>query len=133
MNQAGQKSNYVIDLVALGQRIRAGRERMLLTRAEFAEILELSDYYLGQLERGERQASLMVLLKICECLHLSLDYLILGGTKYPVNEIQNRKDSYETKETTGREELYRLLYSCTDEEVSLIKKLVKTLLPYIRK
>ena len=43
MNQAGQKSNYVIDLVALGQRIRAGRERMLLTRAEFAEILELSD------------------------------------------------------------------------------------------
>ena len=75
----------------------------------------------------------MVLLKICECLHLSLDYLILGGTKYPVNEIQDRKDSYETKETTGREELYGLLYSCTDEEVSLIKKLVKTLLPYIRK
>ncbi|RKL62247.1 XRE family transcriptional regulator [Thermoanaerobacteraceae bacterium SP2] len=46
------------------QRIRKEREKLGLTREKFAEIIGLSDYYVGQLERGERQMSLNVLVKI---------------------------------------------------------------------
>ncbi|AYO29360.1 MAG: hypothetical protein PWR06_2742 [Thermoanaerobacteraceae bacterium] len=72
------RENKNTDNRAIGQRIRTEREKFGLSRQEFAEILRLSDYYVGQLERGERQMSLPVLVEISNCLHVSLDYLLFG-------------------------------------------------------
>ena len=84
-----------IDNIAIGKRIREEREKLELSREEFAEIVELSDYYIGQLERGERQMSLPVLVNIADCLHISLDYLIFG--KIPTSEglVCEAQDIYE--------------------------------------
>jgi len=38
----------IIDHRTIGQRIREEREKLALSRAEFAEIIELSDYYVGK-------------------------------------------------------------------------------------
>jgi len=125
-----------IDNKAVGQRIRKEREKLGLSRQEFAEIIDLSDYYVGQLERGERQMSLPVLVKVANCLHVSLDYLIFGifgktsGNAYFVNEMHN---VYGTYDCNKNKEIYNLLNKCSPKELELIKKLIKTILPYMNK
>lgn len=118
---------------AIGQRIREQRELLQLSREEFAEILRLSNYYIGQLERGERQMSLKTLLKITNCLHLSLDYLILGRPQSPPYVAQDDLATYRTNPTPPYQEIITLLNNCSPSELELINKLLKTLLPYLKK
>lgn len=120
-----------IDNKAVGQRIRKQREMLKLSREEFAEIITLSDYYVGQLERGERQMSLNVLVKIAKCLHVSLDYLIFGHTTQQIYAAQEVPDPYKTEVKNDYEEIICLLNKCSKNELKIINKLLKTLLPYI--
>lgn len=125
-------SSEIIDHRGIGQRIREEREKLALSRSEFAEIVELSDYYIGQLERGERQMSLPVLVKISSCLHVSLDYLLLGTSRhksYPAAE--ETVSLFESKKTKINE-IKQLVDKCSDKELDLIKKLIQTILPYMR-
>jgi transcriptional regulator with XRE-family HTH domain len=121
-----------IDNKAIGQRIREEREKLQLSREEFAEIIGLSDYYIGQLERGERQMSLPVLVKIVNCLHVSLDYLIFGETA-PNLYVYDAPNLYDTCGRNKEGEINRLLNKCSPKELELVKKLIKTILPYVRK
>ena len=43
---------------AIGYRIREEREKLKLTREKFAEIVDFSPLYIGQLERGDKWALL---------------------------------------------------------------------------
>jgi transcriptional regulator with XRE-family HTH domain len=116
---------------SIGLRIREERQKFDLSREEFAEIIGLSDYYVGQLERGERQMSLTVLIRIANCLHVSLDYLIFGETHYNANFVHDAGDTYDTYTVSKDTEIEELLKKCSPKELALIKKLIKTLLPYI--
>ena len=129
-NEAGKTT--IIDHKTIGQRIREEREKLALSRADFAEIIDLSDYYVGQLERGERQMSLSVLLKVSSCLHLSLDYLILGTSRYQKDPSVKGDTPAYTKESTQFDEMVQLLSKCSDKELALIKKLIQTIIPYMR-
>ncbi|CEO90372.1 Helix-turn-helix domain protein [Syntrophaceticus schinkii] len=124
-------NNVEIDNRAIGQRIRRNRKKFELSREEFAEIIGLSDYYVGQLERGERQMSLPALVKIANCLHVSLDYLVWGklpSEAYYVHDGHNGYcASYGSKDT----ELNELINKCSPKEYELIKKIIKTILPYM--
>ncbi len=124
------KKNVKIDNRAIGQRMREERQKLGLSREEFAEIIGLSDYYVGQLERGERQMSLPVLAKIADCLHVTLDYLIFGKTIY---DGHYSYDSYYVLDSpdNNMRELADLLKKCSPKELALIKKLIKTILPYL--
>nr|PZN02134.1 MAG: XRE family transcriptional regulator [Bacillota bacterium] len=116
------------DNKAIGQRIRAERKKLNLSREEFAEIIGLSDYYVGQLERGERQMSLPVLVKIAKCLHISLDYLVFGKIPSAEPSVNEPHDNYTSQ---SDEELNELLGKCSSKELELIKKLIKVVLPYV--
>lgn len=132
MTSDAAKNSAIIDNKAVGRRIREEREKMALTRAELAEFVELSDYYVGQLERGERQMSLPVLIKIASCLHVSINYLILGSSKrkdFSIHDIST--PLVDMNERERNEELYNLLDKCSAEELVLIRKLIQTILPYI--
>jgi len=120
--------NKEIDIVAIGRRIREERTKLDLTREELAEIVGLSDYYVGQLERGERQMSLPVLVKIASCLHISLDYLIFGKTHKTYSVLNENHGDYTPAII---EELNELLNKCSPPELELIKKLIKVILPYV--
>lgn len=121
------------DNKGIGQRIRQEREKMGLSREEFAEIISLSDYYVGQLERGERQMSLPVLVKVSSCLHVSLDYLVWGNATEENTCLRDPGRSYAICSNSLDEELQQLLQKCSSKEIELFKKLVKTLLPYLEK
>lgn len=71
-------------------RIRQARENMGYTREKFAEKLDVSVSYLAELERGRTGISVKMLIKVCNVLGLSADY-VLFGTERP--EDANRLDS----------------------------------------
>ena len=125
------KNSAKIDNKAIGQRIRDEREKLGLSREEFAEIVGLSDYYIGQLERGERQMSLPVLVKVSTCLHISLDYLVFGITSGNIKSVNEPHSNIGTYNTFSDDEIGSLLNKCSAKESELFKKLIKTILPYL--
>lgn len=71
-------------------RIRKAREDMGYTREVFAEKLDVSVSYLAELERGRTGISVKMLIKVCNVLGLSADYVLFGNSR---NEDELRLDS----------------------------------------
>ena len=59
-------------------RIRKARENMGYTREKFAEKLDVSVSYLAELERGRTGISVKMLIRVCNILGLSADYVLFG-------------------------------------------------------
>ena len=64
--------------IDIGSRIAATRKRRSLTQEELATALELTPQYLSDLERGVVGASLETVLRICDTLDISTEYLLRG-------------------------------------------------------
>lgn len=60
----------------LGKKIYKLRKEMKLSREKFAEITGINDYYLGEIERGEKKASLDILFKIANQFKLEIHELL---------------------------------------------------------
>lgn len=60
----------------LGAKIRHLRNSKKLTIAQLAELAGIDDYYLGEIERAEKKASLDTLSKLANSLDIEL-YLLL--------------------------------------------------------
>ena len=63
------------------ERIRKAREDAGYTRGQFAELLDVSVSYLAEVERGRTNVSLKTLVKICNLLGLSADYLLFDQSR----------------------------------------------------
>ncbi len=62
-------------------RIRKAREEQGYTREKFAEKLDVSVSYLAELERGRTGISVKMLIKVCNLLGLSADYVLFGAER----------------------------------------------------
>lgn len=62
-------------------RIRKAREDMGYTREKFAELLDVSVSYMAEVERGRTGISVKMLVKICNVLGLSADYILFGAER----------------------------------------------------
>lgn len=71
-------------------RIRKAREEMGYTREQFAELLEVSVSYMAEVERGRTGVSVKMLIKICNLLGLSADYVLFGDNIDDENAILNK-------------------------------------------
>lgn len=60
----------------LGSRIRYYRKQKHLSQEELAELCDFHPTYIGQLERGEKNATLESVNKLCRGLGISLDELL---------------------------------------------------------
>ena len=65
-----------MDYKRLGARIREERKRLNLTQAQLAEAIEISDTYMGAIERGERSLTLDTLVRLVNWLGVTIDYLL---------------------------------------------------------
>ena len=63
----------------LGENIRAARKNKNLTIETLSELIEISESFLGTVERGKSSISLETLINLCEVLNVSADYLISDG------------------------------------------------------
>lgn len=65
----------------VGERIRQIRKELHMNRESFSEMIDISDVFLGQIERGERSLSLKTLCKIVKYTGISTDYILFGNNK----------------------------------------------------
>ena len=65
-----------MDYKRLGDRIREERQRLHLTQAALAESIDISDTYMGAIERGERSLTLDTLVRLVNRLGVTVDYLL---------------------------------------------------------
>ena len=63
----------------VGERIRKIREDLKMNREKFSEMVDISDVFLGQIERGERSLSIKTLCKIVYFTGSSTDYILFGN------------------------------------------------------
>ncbi len=97
---------------AVGQRIRNYRTQKGLSQEKLAELSGCHPTYIGQLERGEKNATLESIERIANALGITLSKLFekLGGQE---NEAENIPlTCYEfisTKSKEEQEQLYKIL------------------------
>jgi len=68
-----------MDYKRLGERIREERLGLHLTQAQLAEAVDISDTYMGAIERGERSLTLDTLVRLVNRLGVTVDYLLAGS------------------------------------------------------
>ncbi len=78
MNDYLPNSNIPNNLI-VGERIREIREGLKMNRERFSEMIDISDVFLGQIERGERSLSLKTLYRIVAFTGCSTDYILFGN------------------------------------------------------
>jgi len=92
--------NYVLNNIEIGERIRKIRKQLKMSREAFAELINISDIFLGQIERGERSLSIMTLSSISTSTGVSTDYILFGTPeetptlKKITNIVENASDNF---------------------------------------
>ena len=79
-----------MDYKRLGERIREERLRLNLTQAQLAEAVDISDTYMGTIERGERSLTLETLVRLVNRLGVSVDYLLADSVDDTDSNILNQ-------------------------------------------
>ena len=68
-----------IDYASIGQRIAKRRKQIDMKQNVLADKLNISNNYLSGIERGKEKPSLEILVKICNALQVTPDYLLMGN------------------------------------------------------
>lgn len=81
--------------IEVGERIRKIREELKMNRETFSEMIDISDVFLGQIERGERSLSIKTLCRIVSFTGVSTDFILFGkiennSTISKINRILNK-------------------------------------------
>lgn len=67
-----------INYIEIGARIRSRRKELRLKQNELAEMAELSNNYLSNIENGHSIPSLEAIVRLCAALNTTPDYILLG-------------------------------------------------------
>ena len=68
-----------IDYTSIGLRIAKRRKQIDMKQNVLADKLNISNNYLSGIERGKEKPSLEILVKICNELQVTPDYLLMGN------------------------------------------------------
>lgn len=99
------------DLKQIGNRISARRNELNLSQYELAEMLNISNTHLSNIERGKKAPGFILFLDICTALNIDSDYFI-DGKVYPDLD----------------EELISKIKKCSDEYKFVLSKMLNGLI-----
>ena len=102
--------------IVIGERIRKIREDLKMSREKFSEMIDISDFFLGQIERGERSLSTKTLTKIVNFTGFSADFILFGDVS--------------SNNTSSK--INRILNKCSDDVVDYIYKLIHDTFYFIK-
>lgn len=71
----------LMELKAMGRRIRQRRRQLDITQERLAELAGVSTSFIGHIERGSRIPSLETTWRICRALGMSMDWAADGEEK----------------------------------------------------
>lgn len=110
------------DWSGFGERTKQYRISIGLTKEKFAGMINRSENYISELEKGNSSCSVHTLYQISKALKVSSDSLLYGN-----NELHKR-DEYESKEI-----LINIINRCSDDELDVIKDLILAAYPKLDK
>ena len=90
-----------MDYKRLGNRIREERLRLHLTQAQLAEDVDISDTYMGAIERGERSLTLDTLVRLVNRLGVTVDYLLADSVSDSDENIMEQFKQIRSEEHTS--------------------------------
>ena len=112
--------SYIAKIV--GDRIKIYRNKLGYSQETLAEKANLHNTYIGQLERGEKNATLESIEKICLALNISIDTLF-----------KNIAISEQKCENETFDKIYNLLFPLKDSEQNSIYNIVKEVVAFKNK
>ena len=95
----------------VGERIRGIRENLKMNREIFSEMIDISDVFLGQIERGERSLSLKTLCRIVSFTGVSTDFILFGNNTN--NSTINKIDRILSKSSDANIEYFYEIINCS--------------------
>ena len=101
------------DNIIIGERIRKIREELKMSREKFSEMIDISDVFLGQIERGERSLSTKTLVKFTG---ISADYILFGDNS--------------SNNTISK--INRILNKCSDSVLDYIYNLIRSTFYFVK-
>ena len=78
-----------IDYVSIGNMIRKYRKNKKLTLLHLSEMIDVSESFIGQIERGKNKPSLETIINLANALEVSVDDLLYNNL-----EAQNTNDYF---------------------------------------
>lgn len=100
----------------IGERIRGIRESMNMSREIFSEKVDISEVFLGQIERGERLLSIKTLSNIVSYTGASSDYILFGNAK----------------DMTTKKKINRILDNSSEETINFIYGMIRNTHSFIK-
>lgn len=83
-----------MDKTAFGKKLRQARQNRGYTQHALAEMADIGNVYLGEIERGLKMPSLNIFIKLVEALDVSADYILRdelsSGKEYIYDEITQK-------------------------------------------
>lgn len=108
-----------MDYIKLGQRIREERLKLNLTQEQLAESVDISNSYMGQIERGERSLTLDTLIRLVNRLGVTVDYLLQDYTDANddnfINQLRQLMDGRNLKQKQMALDVLKVMFSHVDE------------------
>lgn len=108
--------NFVPNNLEIGERIRKIRESFNMNREKFSEMIDISDVFLGQIERGERSLSLKTLFRLVSFTGVSSDYILFG----------------DTNNNSNLDKINRILSKSSDVTVNFVYELIRSSCTFLK-
>ena len=109
-----------MDYKRLGERIREERQRLHLTQAQLAEDVDISDTYMGSIERGERSLTLDTLVRLVNRLGVTVDYLladsVTGSDEAVLDEFKQIVDNQSLERKLMALQVLRTIFAYFEKE-----------------
>ncbi|WP_066504428.1 helix-turn-helix domain-containing protein [Abyssisolibacter fermentans] len=80
----------IIDIKKVGSNIKKYRLKKNLTQEQLAYKTELSQQYIGNIERGVTTSSMETILKICYALDITPNHLFISSSKISTKALQEQ-------------------------------------------
>ena len=96
----------------IGNNVRAARQSKNLTIEQLAELIDVTDSYLGVAERGTSGFSVEVIIRLASVLGVTTDSLLMENAPNP-------------EPSTKLDSLVMLLSKCSDSEIDYLAEFVK--------
>jgi transcriptional regulator with XRE-family HTH domain len=94
----------------MGRRIAKRRKSLKLTQEEISESIGLSNNHISNIENSHSIPSIETLMKVCEKLEVTPDYVLLGITKNSNEELVSQ--------------IYQKLKLCDEKKLKLIDNFI---------
>lgn len=114
-----KKGRISMDNLAFGIKLRTARQNKGMTRDELAEKVGITGSAIAHIERGNKSTSLRVMVKFCEILDISPQYLLSKEFDQTLKNLNS-----------PQEELFQNILKLSDGEVKRFSDYIKITLEH---